>query len=70
MQEAIQIKDINSAPAYSITCDGSNDVRYIKQIMLFCRYVNFDGQQEEILDLIPVKGQIKVFREKEGLCSS
>ena len=43
-----QIKDINSAPAYSIACDESCDVIDIEQAALLRRYVNSDGPQEEI----------------------
>uniref|UniRef100_A0A8C1I0R4 HAT C-terminal dimerisation domain-containing protein n=1 Tax=Cyprinus carpio carpio TaxID=630221 RepID=A0A8C1I0R4_CYPCA len=52
-----QIKDINSAPAYSIACDESCDVIDIEQAALLCRYVNSDGPQEEMIELIPLKGQ-------------
>ena len=38
-----QIKDINSAATYSIACDVSKDKNGIKQIALFCRYVNSAG---------------------------
>ncbi|CAL9687263.1 unnamed protein product [Knipowitschia caucasica] len=52
-----QIKDINSAAAYSIACDESKDKSDIEQIALFCRYVNSAGPQEEMVELIPLKGQ-------------
>lgn len=48
-----QIKDINSTPAYLIACDRSRDVQVLR------RYVNFDGPQEEILDLVQLKGQTR-----------
>lgn len=54
-----QIKDINSAPAYSIACDESCDVIDIEQTALLCRYVNSDGPQEEMIELIPLKGQTR-----------
>ncbi|XP_067094207.1 general transcription factor II-I repeat domain-containing protein 2B-like [Osmerus mordax] len=54
-----QIKDINSAVAYSIACDESKDKGDIEQIVLFCRYVNSAGPQEEIIELIPLKGQTR-----------
>ncbi|KAJ0033660.1 hypothetical protein NQD34_000767 [Periophthalmus magnuspinnatus] len=54
-----QIKDINSAPAYSIACDESCDVIDIEQTALLCRYVNSDGPQEEMIQLIPLKGQTR-----------
>lgn len=54
-----QIKDINSAVAYSIACDESKDKGDIEQIALFCRYVNSAGPQEELIELIPLKGQTR-----------
>ncbi|XP_069792326.1 general transcription factor II-I repeat domain-containing protein 2A-like [Narcine bancroftii] len=51
------IRDINSAPAYSNACDESKDVSDIQQIALLCRDVNSAGPQEEIIELIPPKGQ-------------
>ncbi|KAK1889551.1 General transcription factor II-I repeat domain containing protein 2A [Dissostichus eleginoides] len=54
-----QIEDINSAPAFSIACDESSDVNDIEQTALLCRYVNSDGPQEEIIELIPLKGQTR-----------
>ncbi|OCU00129.1 hypothetical protein XELAEV_18005914mg [Xenopus laevis] len=54
-----QIDDINSAQAYSIACDESSDLNDIEQTALLCRYVNSDGPQEELLELIPLKGQTR-----------
>ena len=54
-----QIEDINSAQAYSIACDESSDVNDIEQTALLCRYMNSDGPQEEIIELIPLKGQTR-----------
>ena len=54
-----QIKDINSAVAYSIACDESKDKSDIEQIALFCRYANSAGPQEELIELIPLKGQTR-----------
>jgi hypothetical protein len=54
-----QINDINSAPAFSIACDESSDVNDIEQLALLCKYVNSDGPQEEIIELIPLKGQTR-----------
>ncbi|KAM9165591.1 general transcription factor II-I repeat domain-containing protein 2A-like [Pangshura tecta] len=54
-----QIDDINSAQAYSIACDESSDVNDTEQTALFCRYVNSDGPQEELIELIPLKGQTR-----------
>ena len=44
-----QIKDINSAVAYSIACYESKDKSDIEQIALFCRYVSYAGPQEELI---------------------
>lgn len=46
-----QIDDINSAQAFSIACDDGGETA------LLCRYVNSDGSQEELIGLIPLKGQ-------------
>ena len=54
-----QIKDINSTVAYSIACDESKDKSNIEQIALFCRYANSAGPQEELIELIPLKGQTR-----------
>ena len=54
-----QIKDINSAVAYSIACDESKDKSYIEHRALFCRYANSAGPQEELIELIPLKGQTR-----------
>ena len=54
-----QIKGINSAVAYSIACDESKDKSDIEQIALFCRYANSAGPQEELIELIPLKGQTR-----------
>ncbi|KAK0139586.1 General transcription factor II-I repeat domain-containing protein 2B [Merluccius polli] len=51
-----QIVDINSAQAFSIACDESSDVNDVEQTALLCRYVNSDGPQEELIELIPLKG--------------
>lgn len=51
-----KIDDINSAQAYSFACDESSDVNDIEQTALLCRYVNSDGPQEELIELIPLKG--------------
>lgn len=61
-----QIDYINSAKAYSIACDESSDVNDIEQIALLCRYVNSDGPQEELIELIPLKGQM----QGQDICKS
>lgn len=45
-----QIKDINSAVAYSIACDESKDNGDIEQIALLCQCVNSAGPQEEMIE--------------------
>ena len=50
-----QISDINSAPGYSIACDGSKDISDVEQISLFCRYVNSTGLKEEFIEIILLK---------------
>lgn len=52
-----QIEDINLAQAFSIACDESRDVNDVEQTALLCRYVNSDGPQEELIELIPLKSQ-------------
>lgn len=54
-----QIDDINSAQAFSIACDESSDVNDTEQTAPLCRYVNSDGPQEELIELIPLKGQTR-----------
>ncbi|XP_072251163.1 general transcription factor II-I repeat domain-containing protein 2A-like [Leuresthes tenuis] len=54
-----QIVDINSAEAFSIACDESSDINDVEQTALLCRYVNSDGPQEELIELIPLKGQTR-----------
>lgn len=45
------------AQTFSIACDESSDVKNVEQTALLCRYVNSDGPQEELIELIPLKGQ-------------
>ena len=54
-----QIKDINSALAYSIAYDESKNKNDIEQIALYCRYVNSAGPKKEIIELIPLKNQTR-----------
>ena len=54
-----QISDINSAPGYSIACDGSKDISDDEQISLFCRYVNSTGLKEELIEIIPLQSQTR-----------
>ena len=61
-----QIKDINSAVAYSIACDESTDKSDIEQIALFYRYENSAEPQEDIIELIPLKGQTL----REDICEA
>lgn len=52
-----RIEDISSTLPYSVAYDKSSDVNDTKQITLLYRYVNSDGPQEEMIKLIPLKGQ-------------
>ena len=61
-----QIKDINSAVTYSIACNESKEKHDIEQIAIFCRYVNSAGPQEEMIELIPLKGQTR----GENICEA
>ncbi len=54
-----QIVDINSACCFSIACDESYDVDDIAQVALLGRYVNSEGPQEELIDLLPLTGQTR-----------
>ena len=54
-----QISDINSAPEYSIAFDGPKHISDVEQISLFCRYVNSTGLKEELIEIIPLKGQTR-----------
>lgn len=54
-----QIDDINSAQAFSIACDESSNVNDVEQTALLCRYVNCDGPQEELIELILLKDQTR-----------
>ena len=54
-----QIKDINSAPGFSIARDESCDVDDIAQVALLGCYVNSEGPQEELIELLPLKGQTR-----------
>lgn len=54
-----QTDDIDSAQAFSIACDESSDANDTEQTALLCRYENADGPQEELIELIPLKGQTR-----------
>ena len=54
-----QVADLNSTQGFSIACDESCDVDDIAQIVLICRYVNSQGPQEELLDILPLTGQTR-----------
>lgn len=61
-----QIEDINLAQAFSIACDESRDVNDVEQTALQCRYVNSNGPQEELIELIPLKSQTR----GQGICEA
>ncbi len=54
-----QIVDINSACGFPIACDESRDVDDIAQVALLGRYVNSEGPQEELIDLLPLTCQTR-----------
>ncbi len=54
-----QIWNINSACDFSIGCDESCDVDDIAQVALLGRYVNSEGPQEQLIDLLPLTGQTR-----------
>lgn len=54
-----QIDDVNAAQASSIACDESSDVNDVEEVALLCRYPNANGPQEELIELIPLKGQTR-----------
>ncbi|XP_017778372.1 PREDICTED: general transcription factor II-I repeat domain-containing protein 2 isoform X1 [Nicrophorus vespilloides] len=53
-----QVIDLNSAPLFSIACDQLCDVDDNAQIVLICRYITPQGPREELLDILPLTGQI------------
>lgn len=52
-----QIEDINSAPAYSIACDESKDVKDIEQTALLCRSGQTRGEDicEAVVNCLKAK---------------
>ncbi len=54
-----QTVDINSPCGFSIACDESCDVDDIAQVAFLGRYVNSEGPQEELVDLLPLTGQTR-----------
>lgn len=56
---AQQVDDIKSASAFSLACDESCDLKDIAQLSLLGRYVSSRGVQEELLALLPLKGQTR-----------
>ena len=52
-----QVADLNSTPGFSIACDESCNVDDIVQVVLICRYVNSQGPQAELLEILPLTGQ-------------
>ena len=60
------MKDKNSAVAYSIACDESQNKSDIEQIALFCRYLISAGIEEQLIELIPLKSQTR----GENMCKA
>ena len=49
-----QVAGLNSTAGFSIACDESYNVDDIVQVVLICRYVNSQGPQEELLEILPL----------------
>lgn len=54
-----QLNDLKSSPVFSLACDESCDVKNIAQLTLIGRYVSSTGVHEELLGLLPLKGQTR-----------
>lgn len=58
--------DLISLPIFSLVCDESCDVKNIAQLTLMGRYVSSTGVHEELLGLLPFKGQTR----GEDICAA
>ncbi|KAG6933703.1 zinc finger BED-type containing 8 [Chelydra serpentina] len=54
-----EVSDIRSALGFSIACDETCDVDDFAQVALLGRYINDQGPQEELIALLPLKGQTR-----------
>ncbi|XP_025192731.1 general transcription factor II-I repeat domain-containing protein 2-like [Melanaphis sacchari] len=61
-----QFSDLKSSPVFSLACDESGDVKNIAQLTLMGRYVSSTGVHEELLGLLPLKGQTR----GEDICTA
>ncbi|KAL4107617.1 hypothetical protein QTP88_017941 [Uroleucon formosanum] len=61
-----QFSDLKSSPVFSLACDESCDVKNIAQLTLMGRYVSSTGVHEELLGLLPLKGQTR----GEDICAA
>jgi len=54
-----QLYNLKSSPVFSFACDESCDVQDIAQLTLIARYITSTGNHEELLGLLPLKGQTR-----------
>ncbi|XP_075210344.1 protein FAM200C-like [Lycorma delicatula] len=52
-----QIEDLKSASTLSIAVDKTCDINDTAQVSLFVRFISTTGPKEELLGLLPLKGQ-------------
>ncbi|KAG8235406.1 hypothetical protein J437_LFUL018624 [Ladona fulva] len=54
-----QIEDLKMVTAVSIAVDESCDINDTAQVSLFVRFISHTGPKEELLELLPLKGQTR-----------
>lgn len=57
--EETQVKDINTAPFFSLALDESTDVTDLAQFSVIARYAAGDTLREESLAVLPIKGSTR-----------
>uniref|UniRef100_A0A3B4XJK6 HAT C-terminal dimerisation domain-containing protein n=1 Tax=Seriola lalandi dorsalis TaxID=1841481 RepID=A0A3B4XJK6_SERLL len=57
--EETQVKDINTAPFFSLALDESTDVSHLSQFSVIARYAAGDTLREESLAVLPIKGSTR-----------
>lgn len=57
--EETQVKDINTAPFFSLALDESTDVTHLAQFSVIARYAAGDTLREENLAVLPIKGSTR-----------